>query len=384
MNYSQAALGLPGSGIRRMFTLAAQMSDVCNLSVGQPDFPTPPHIIDAYVAALREGQTRYTLDQGHPALLEALAETYTARYGLPVSPDNVLVTCGGCEAVYVALRTILNPGDEVLLFEPAFVLFKPIVELCGAVPVILPTRAEDGFLPDLEQIREALTARTTCVVVNSPSNPTGAVWPAELLAALVQLVRQRGLWLLADEVYERIVFDTPYVHAARLAGGLANVLAVGSFSKTYSMAGMRIGYLLADAATLQMARKVHMYTSNVANTAGQLAAVAALRGPQEPVEAMVAAYRARRDRLVELVATTPQLTCYTPQGAFYLSPALPPQVDAGELCLQMLQETGVCCVPGGTFGETCRHTFRIAYSVAPATIDEAFRRIRRWLAQRSF
>jgi aminotransferase len=296
----------------------------------------------------------------------------------------VLVTCGGCEAVYIALRTILRPGDEVILLEPAFVLFKPVVELCGATPVVLETSAANGYVPAPDAIGALVTERTVAILINVPGNPTGAVYPREVMLAIVDLCRRRGLWLLADEVYERIVFDTEFANAASLAGTLDFLLAIGSFSKTYSMAGMRVGYLLASAETIARARKVHMYTSNVASTAGQIAACAALEGDQACVAAMRAEYHRRRDRLVELVAGVPQLTGYVPQGAFYLSPALPNRADAADLCLRMLQETGVCTVPGATFGTCSADTFRIAYPVGVEVLEEAFRRITPWLARQSF
>jgi len=384
MKYGVAARMLPGSGIRKMFTLAAQMSDVCNLSVGQPDFPTPPHIVEAYVEALRAGETRYTMDQGHPALLEALSAFLSQRYGYPVTPEHLLICCGGCEAFYVAMRALLDPGDEVILFEPAFVLFKPVVEVCGATPVILPTTADDGYLPDLDRVAASITDRTAAIVVNSPGNPTGAVYPPEFLSGLLELARSRGIWLVSDDVYERIILDGDAPSTPMLAGSPSGLISLGSFSKTYSMAGMRIGWLMAEPEAVQMARKVHMYTSNVENTAGQIAAATALTGDQTSLGVAVAEYRRRRDRLVELVASAPLLTGYSPQGAFYLSPALPARVDASDLCLRMLQDTGVCTVPGVTFGESCANTFRIAYSVGLETLEEAFRRITPWLAQQSF
>lgn len=384
MRYGEAASILPESGIRRMFTLASQMSDVCNLSVGQPDFPTPPHIVEAYVSALQRGETRYTADQGHPLLLQALAQEYSNRYGFELSTNNFLVTCGGCEAVYIALRSILNPGDEVILVEPSFVLFKPVTELCGATPVILTTTAESGYLPDPAQIAAAVTDRTAAIIINSPGNPTGATYPREVLEQIVELCRSKGLWLLSDEVYERIILDGEFHHMASVAGDLSFLLAIGSFSKTYSMPGGRVGYLIASEETVKVARRVHMYTSNVANTAGQIAAATALTGDQSFIAPMVDEYRRRRDRLCDLVDQAPPLVGYRPRGAFYLLPALPAGTDSVEFCLKMLEETGVCTVPGATFGESCRNTFRIAYSVGVPVLEEALKRITPWLATQSF
>jgi aminotransferase len=383
--WSAAVDGLPESGIRRMYNLAASMSDVVNLTVGEPDFPTPPHIVEAYVNALRDGKTRYTLDAGLLELREELAACYSSRIPHALTPDDFLVTSGACESVYVAMRSLLEPGDEAVLVEPSFVLYEPITRLCGAEPVIIQTRPENGYVVDEDRIVSAINDRTKAVLLNSPANPTGATIPVSTLRAILEAAERHNAAVIADEVYDRIVYeDGEFASVAELAETMDRVFVVNSFSKTYCMPGVRIGYVFSSTRNISVLRKMHMYTTNVGNTAGQWAAVAALKGDQSFIEEAAKEYRCRRDRLVEMVSEIPELTGYSPSGAFYLLPALPDGTDTDSVLLEMLKATGVACVPGSTFGKSCKHAFRISFSTSLDRIEEGMRRIRPWLAKQSF
>ncbi len=383
--WNPALQALPMSGIRRMFNLAAKMEDVVHLSIGQPDFPTPEHIIEAHVTALREGKTRYTMDAGLPDLLEQLARYYGSRYQLRLSPDNFLETTGGSEAFFLAISSVVTPASEVIVIEPSFVLFEPLVRMLGAQVHRLVTGAENGYQVDPQAVIDAIHEGTSAIILNSPGNPTGAVYPASTIRLICQEAHRRGVPVISDEVYDRLVFDDEdYASVLRWTPNLNYVMVVGSFSKSYSMPGMRIGWLASGKERMETLRRYHMYTTTVGNTPGQWAAVAALRSDQRCVTDMVRQYRGRRDRVVELVAATPHFTGYQPGGAFYIMPSLPPAVDGSELALRMLQEIRVCTIPGDTFGESCRNALRLSYATATAQIEAAFERMIPWLEKQSF
>ena len=385
LRWNPALEALPMSGIRRMFNLAAKMEDVIHLSIGQPDFPTPEHIIEAHIAALRAGKTRYTMDAGLPELLEELARYYGARYQLSLSPDNFLETTGGGEAFFLAISSVVTPGSEVIVIEPSFVLFEPLARMFGARVRRLVTTAENGYQVDPEEVIDLIGDRTSAIILNSPDNPTGAVYPASTIGPICREAHRRGVPVVSDEVYDRLVFDDQdYASVLRWTPDLNNVMVAGSFSKSYSMPGMRIGWLASGKERIETLRRYHMFTTTVGNTPGQWAAVAALRGDQQCVTDMVHQYRERRDRVVGLVSATPHFTGYSPGGAFYIMPSLPPGVDGSDLALRMLQEIRVCTIPGDTFGQSCRNGLRLSYATAPAQIEAAFERMIPWLEKQSF
>lgn len=376
---------IPVSGIRRMVDEAVKMDDVIHLSIGQPNFPTPQHIIDAHIEALHQGQTGYTMDAGLPELLESLARYYSARYNRPLTPDNILVTSGATEAMYLALTATSAPGRQFLVTDPTFLLYAPLIRMNGGEVKAIPTRAENGHQLDPQDVLDAISMRTYGIVLNSPSNPTGTVYPRETIQTILEEAAYRQIYVYSDEVYDHLVLDDlEYPSVLRHAPDLDNVMMVSSFSKTFSMAGLRIGWIISSEGAIRKLRRYHMFTTTVANTPAQWAGVAALEGDQGCVADMLAEYTARRDRLVQLVAETPQLTGYWPQGAFYMFPSLPGRTDASSVCMRMLRETGVCTVPGDAFGESCLNSFRISYSTSLDRIEEAFQRIRPWLDRQRF
>ncbi len=383
--WNPALRALPIPGIRRMVNLAASMDDVIHLSIGQPDFPTPPHIVEAHIDALRNGHTGYTLDAGLPELLTALAGYYSGHYGRELSEDNFLVTTGATEALYLALSATAAPGREFLLPDPTFPLYAPLIRMNGGEVKSIPTRAEHGYQLDPQAVIDAMGMRTFAVVLNSPGNPTGAVYPRETVEAIVQEAAYRGIKVISDEVYDHLLLDD-MVHPSviRCSVDLDQVMVVSSFSKTFSMPGLRVGWIIASQAAIKTLRRYHIFTTTVANTPAQWAGVAALTGDRGFLDAMLDEYRRRRDRVVQLVGEAPNLTGYWPQGAFYILPSLPPGVDGSSVALRLLKETGVCTVPGDTFGDSAPNTLRISFSASMEKIEAAFARLIPWLERQHF
>lgn len=384
-SWAPALRAIPVAGIRKMVNLAASMEDVVHLSIGQPNFPTPRHIVDAYIEALEEGHTGYTMDAGLPELLTALAEYYSQRYNRTLTEDNILITAGCTEAMYLALTATSAPGRQFLVTDPTFLLYAPLIRMNGGEVKYIPTRAEHGHQLDPQEVIDNIGMRTYGIVLNSPSNPTGTVYPAETIDAICQEAAYRGVYVFSDEVYDHLLLDDmEYPSVLRHAMDLDNVMVASSFSKTFSMAGLRIGWIISSQGAIKKLRRYHMFTTTVANTPAQWAGIAALKGDRSCVDDMVQEYAQRRDRVVQLVSETPHLTGYWPQGAFYIFPSLPHGANANQVCLRMLQETGVCTVPGDAFGESCSNSLRISYSTSMEKIEEAFERIVPWLAKQDF
>lgn len=380
LTWNPALQAIPISGIRRMVNRAAELDDVLHLSIGQPDFPTPRHIIDAHIHALEAGQTGYTMDAGLPELVDTLCAYYSERYRSTLSSDNFLVTTGATEGLYLLITAMAAPGREFIIADPTFLLYAPLIRMLGGQVRAIPTRAEHGHQLDPERVIRAINPNTHAIILNSPSNPTGTVYPRETVEWICQEAAYRGVQVISDEVYDHLVLDDmDYPSVLTCAADLDHVAAVSSFSKTYSMPGLRVGWVVADQNTIRMLRRYHMFTTTVANTPAQWAGVAALVGDRSCIETMLTEYRRRRDRVVDLLADMPGLTSYWPQGAFYVAPSLPPGVDASNIAMRMLEETGVCVIPGDTFGEGSASLLRISYSTSLDNIEEAFARMRPWL-----
>jgi len=376
---------IPVPGIRRMINRAAELEDVVHLSIGQPNFETPHHIIKAHIEALLAGQTGYTMDAGLPELLTALATFYSQRYDRELTEDNFLITTGATEAIYLALTATAAPGREFIVIEPAFPLYAPLIRMHGGTVKTITTRADKGHQIDPREVVDAIGMNTFGIILNSPNNPTGAVYPHRTVEHIVREAAYRGIHVFSDEVYNNLVFDhKKYPTVLRNVSDLDHVMVMSSFSKTFSMAGLRIGWIVSSEGSIRKLRRYHMFTTTVANTPGQWAGVAAINGGRECVKEMVKGYRKRRDRVLELLARIPNLKTYKPQGAFYVFPELPPHVEGDALCMRMLEEIGVCTVPGSAFGDTCRNAFRISYSTSMENIEEAFERLIPWMEKQEF
>ncbi len=383
--WNPALLTIPVPGIRKMVNLAATMEDVIHLSIGQPDMPAPAHVVEGTVDAMRAGQTGYTMDAGLPELLEALAGYYGQRYERKLLPENVMVTTGATEALYLALTATSAPGREFIVPDPAFMLYAPMIRLNGGVVRPIPLRAENGYQLDPQAVIDAIGPNTYAIVLNSPSNPTGTLYPRETIEAIITEAAYRGVYVISDEVYDHLIYDDQeYPSVLSCCSDLDHVIMISSFSKTFSMAGMRIGWLIASQAAIKKLRRYHMFTTTVANTPCQWGGVAALRGPRTSVEQMRTLYQTRRDRLVELVNETPHLQGYRPEGAFYMFPQLPAGTNGTNVALRMLREIGVCTIAGDTFGDANPNALRISYSTSLEQIEAAFERIIPWMKKQDF
>jgi len=358
---------------------------VIHLSIGQPDFPTPSHIVESYQCALADGKTRYTMDAGLPQLLAAISKFYNSTYSTDLTEDNILVTCGASEALFLTVSGLVAPGREVIVTEPAFVSYAPLVQLAGGTVIPVVTHPGNGYQLDAGEVLAAITDRTTAIILNTPGNPTGIAHLSETVAAIITAARERGIAVISDEVYEKIVLDEQE-HASVLAGGpdLDHIFFISSVSKTYSMPGMRVGWVISSSANIQLLRRYHMYTTTVQNTPAQWATVAALTGDQSCVAQMADEYRRRRDRVLQLIEGIPSLTGYCPNGAFYILPSLPAGIDGSEVAMRLLKEAGVCVVPGETFGRSCTGALRISFATSMENIEEAFGRMTMWFARQSF
>jgi aspartate/methionine/tyrosine aminotransferase len=384
-SWNPAMQAAPIPGIRRMVNLAATMKDVIHLSIGQPDLPTPKHIIDAYVDALHAGQTGYTMDAGLPELVTALRDYYSKRYNRKLTRDNILVTNGATEALYLAIAATAAPGRQFLVTDPSFLLYAPLIRMNGGEVKYVPTHVENNHQLDPNDVIRAIGPRTYALILNNPNNPTGAVYPRSTVETILEECAYRGVQVYADEVYDHLIFDDDeFASVLTCAVDLDNIMCMSSFSKTYSMAGLRVGWVISSQAAIKSLRRYHMFTTSVANTPAQFAGVAALTGDQQCVTDMLNIYRERRDKVVELIDQTPYLTGYKPGGAFYAFPDLPAHVDGTDLALRMLKETGVCVVPGDSFGEGCTNALRFSFSTTCEKLDAAFDRIIPWMAKQNF
>lgn len=384
IQWNPALQALPFSPIREVFNRAAGLKDICHLSIGQPDFPTPPAIIEAHIEALRAGKTDYALDAGLPELRLAVANRYQDLYGVELGPENVLITTGCCQAMYMALSAAVRPGKEFVLIEPYFVLGL-IPEMVGAIPRKVVTTAENGYQPDPQEIIDAFNNDTCAILLNSPSNPAGAVYPKETMEAVCHEAARRGITVISDEVYDRLILDDePHASALTCAPNLDQVIVCSSLSKTYSMAGLRLGWAISSKENIRDLQRYHIFISTTENTPTQWAALEALTGDQTPVEQMVEAYRERRDCIMNWVDKAPGLTGYRPGGAFFIMPALPRGADSFEVTYRLLEEAGVCVIPGGAFGKSCNNGLRMSFATSLDTINEAFERMIPWLEKQSF
>jgi aspartate aminotransferase len=364
--------------------LRARGVDLVDFGPGEPDFPTPDHIKQAAVRALEENKTKYTPTGGILPLREAITAWHSQQFGTAYAPSECIVTVGGKHAIFNAICALINRGDEVVIPAPYWVSFPDIVKYAGGEPVHIPTEATEGFRLRAAQLERAITTRTRIVIINSPSNPSGAVIDRAEFERIFELCRRRKVWLMTDECYSHFLYDglRPFSIAA-LPEAKENVLVVGSVSKTFAMTGWRIGYALAPAPLIQAMLKLQSQSTSNPTSIAQYAALAALTGPMDTVEAMRAEYERRRTRVLEGLAKISGMACPVPQGAFYVFPDVSALLagraaDTAELAKQLLEREHVIVVPGEAFG-TPGH-LRISYATSVERMDEGLRRLQRFFA----
>lgn len=372
---------VPPSGIRRFFDILATMTDVISLGVGEPDFDTPPQIVEAGVESLRSGRTHYTSNYGTLDLRRALAEHLERRYGVAYDPlREMLITVGASEAVDLALRATCDPGDEVILHEPSYVAYAPAITFSGGVVRFVRTRLEDDFALDPAAVEAAVTPRTKALFLGYPCNPTGAVLPDEVQDELARIAVRHDLLVYSDEIYDRLSYGS-YRHRAMsaLPGMRDRTILMGGFSKAYAMTGWRVGYLAAPAAMLEGIVKVHQYGIMSAPTTAQDAALVALATGDADVERMVAEYDRRRRLLVDGLNRL-GLTTFEPRGAFYAFPRISSTgLDSEAFAQRLLEEERVAVVPGVAFGPSGEGHVRACYATAYEQLEEALERIGRFV-----
>ncbi len=381
---SERARRVPASLIRRMYDMAQDVPGVISMAVGEPDFPTPSHIVEAGQAALRDGYTRYSPNAGYLDLREAIAEKRLRVGGVKVDPaTEVFVTVGAMQALMLTFMVGIDPGDEVLVTDPSYCNFEGQIILAGGVPVFVPTDPARGYLPNPAAIAAAITPRTRAILLNSPSNPTGTVYPRDLLYAVAELAVRHDLLLVSDETYEALVYgDIRHVSLASFPGLGDRTVSIYSFSKEYAMTGWRIGYLTGPAPMLRVMATVQEQMASCVNAATQRAALVALRGPQDCVEHMRRAYARRRDLVVDRLNRLEGVRCPRPDGAFYVFPDIRAVThDTKRLAERLLFEHGVVVSPGEAFGPRSAGFLRLSYASSDQAVDEGLTRLAAGLAR---
>ncbi len=364
--------------------LRAQGVDLADFGPGEPDFPTPEHIVNAAIRALHEGRTKYTPVAGIGPLREAICKWHTAQFGSSYSVPECIVTVGGKHAIFNAFCSLLSAGDEVLIPAPYWVSYPDMVLYTGATPVTIMTDPSDGFRLRAEQVKRAITPRTKLLIVNSPSNPSGAVVPSDEFVKIYEVCREKNIWLMTDECYSHFVYgdQKPY-SLASLPGTKPNIIVAGSLSKTFAMTGWRIGYALAPEPLISAMTKTQSQSTSNPTSIAQYAALEALTGPMDTVTAMLAEYSRRRDRIVAGLRAIPGVTCVMPGGAFYAFPNVAAHLghgiaDTTALAKQLLERQHVVVVPGDAFGTP--GYLRISYATSMERIDEGLRRLEKFFS----
>ena len=374
---SKKVVDLKKSGIRKFFDLLNDpgMKDVVGLTVGQPDFVTPWHIREAGIESLQKGKTYYTGNAGTPELREEICNYLQRRFSLSYKPENTLVTVGGSEAIDLAIRAIVEPGDEVIIPTPCFVCYDPIVRLQGGVPVIVETKFEEKFKLTPEALRAAITPKTKMLVLAYPNNPTGAILTREELEALAEVLRGTNIVVLSDEIYAELTYGTKHVSIASIEGMWERTILASGFAKAYAMTGWRMGYLAAPLPILEQMLKIHQYAIMCAPTTSQFAAVEALRNGDNDILEMREEYDRRRRYIYEGLRKI-GIDSFLPEGAFYIYPDLRKfGLSSEEFCSRLLYEHRCAIVPGTAFGEDGEGFARISYAYSVKHITKALERI---------
>ncbi|MBQ7600173.1 MAG: aminotransferase class I/II-fold pyridoxal phosphate-dependent enzyme [Clostridia bacterium] len=385
LDYSKILSGtvqdIKPSGIRKFFDLLNGRDDVIGLTVGQPDFVTPWHIRVAAIESLEKGKTYYTSNSGTIELRTAVSSYMKRRFGVEYDPGKeVIMTVGGSEAIDIAMRALISPGDEVIIVQPAFVCYAPICSLCGGVPVLVNTKEENRFKLTEEELRAAITPKTKLLVLPYPNNPTGAVMTREDLEPIAKVLWGTDIMVLSDEIYCELTYGREHVTIASLEGMRERTIIASGFSKAYAMTGWRLGYTLAPAEVTKQMLKIHQYAIMCAPTASQYAAIEAMENGDEDVRMMRDEYDRRRLYMVGVLREI-GIQCFDPEGAFYVFPNISKfGMSSEEFCKRLLDEQGVAIVPGTAFGESGEGYARLSYAYSVNHIAKALERIRNFIS----
>lgn len=374
---------LKPSGIRRFFDIASEMDDVISLSIGEPDFTTPWHIREEGIRSLEKGKTWYSPNRGFEQLRTEISRYMDRRYGLVYDQKSqVLVTVGGSEAIDMALRALVCPGDEVIIVEPSFVCYDPLTRMAGGVPVSIATTEETKFRLTAAQLEAAITPKTKLLVLPFPSNPTGAVLRRKDLEEIAAVVRRHNLFVLSDEIYAELTYGSePHVSIAQMEGMQERTVVINGFSKTYAMTGWRLGYAVGPAEVIGQMTKLHQFGIMSAPTMAQYAAIEALKNGDSDIEYMREQYDMRRRLIVDRLNAM-GLTCFEPEGAFYVFPSIKSTgLTSEEFCERLIYSHRVAVIPGSAFGECGNGYVRISYAYSIRNIQQALDRIEAFLQE---
>ena len=378
---NQRLQSLKPSGIRKFFDIASEMDDVISLSVGEPDFSTPWHVRQAGIQTLEKGKTWYSPNRGFMELRQEICKWVARKYQVEYDPaTDVVVTVGGSEAIDASLRSLVNPGDEVLIPEPSFVCYVPLTQMAGGVPVILETKAENDFRLTAEELRAKITPKTKVLILPFPNNPTGAVMRRGHLEEIAAVVKEHNLMVISDEIYSELTYgDTPHVSFASIDGMKERTILINGFSKAYAMTGWRLGFAMGPTEIIAQMTKLHQYGIMSAPTMSQYAAIEALKNGDGDIEEMRSQYDMRRRLIVDGLNSL-GLTCFEPEGAFYVFPCIKSSgLGSEEFCERLIYAEKVAIVPGNAFGDCGEGFARVAYSNSIPNITEALKRIERFL-----
>lgn len=368
------------SGIRRYFDIAATMDDVVTLGIGEPNFTTPQHIMDAGIDTLAAGNTGYTSNAGDATLRAAIAGHIQRLYGLHYEPETqILVTVGVSEALFLSMKAILDAGDEVLVVEPCFVSNAAAVEMAGGVAIMVPTSVEHEFQVTAAELEHHISPRTRAILLSYPNNPTGAILTREHMLQVATFAEKYDLVVISDEIYERLTYGARHINFASLPAMVDRTIVLSGMSKAYAMTGWRIGYATAPQPILEAMKKLHQYLIMSAPTMGQIASIRALQYGEADVQEMVESYDLRR-RLIVDGFNSLGLACFEPRGAFYAFPGIQATgMSDSEFCERLLTEDRVALIPGSAFGASGQGFVRACYAASEANIEEALERIARFL-----
>jgi aminotransferase len=377
---SERANRLSPSGIRKFFDLLAKVEGVISLGIGEPDYATPWHISEAAVKSLERGYTMYTSNSGIPELCELTVKYLKDKYSVEYKPDGeILMTVGVSEALDLAMRAIINPGDEVIMPDPHYVAYDSCVILAGGKSVMVPTNQKNNFEVEAKDIEAKITSKTKAILIGYPANPTGAVMSRQKLLAIAKVAKRHSLIVISDEIYARLTYDGEHTCFASLPGVKENTILLNGFSKAYAMTGWRIGYAVAPKEIIAAMTKIHQYTIMSAPTPAQVAAIEALKTGEPDVVEMVADYNRRRKFIVKGLNEI-GLPCFEPKGAFYAFPSITcTGMDSEEFSERLLKEEKVAVVPGSAFGLCGEGYVRCCYATSLAEIEEALTRMGRFV-----
>lgn len=378
---SKTVQQLKPSGIRKFFDLANQMEGVISLGVGEPDFDTPWHISEYAIHAITNGKTHYTANRGLLELRKAIAEFHKARYHQSYDPEKeIILTVGGSEGIDVAMRALLDPGDEVICMDPNYVAYAPSVELSGGVVRSIELKEENDFKLLPEDLKKAITPKTKAMILNFPSNPTGGVMTYEDYEKLVPIIKESGIYVVSDEIYAELSFDQEFASLAQFEEVKDQIIVINGFSKAYAMTGWRLGYLLSNPEVSAAMNKIHQYVIMCAPVAAQYAAIEAIRHGLPDVLAMKSDYLNRRNLICNRLNRM-GLTTNTPHGTFYVFPNITKTgMTSEEFCEKLLEEEKVACVPGSAFGPSGEGFIRISYAYSLEHIKEACDRMEHFIS----